>query len=271
LKGVVKTFSFEHGTQRLQGTHTSLVEASRSLPAGAYTTLRTYRGRRVLRLAQHVARLNESLGSSARVPLLLADARAALRAALDETRYPESRLRLTCAPALLFVSVEPYAPLPAALYAAGVLCATLRLQRENPHAKDTRFIATAASARDALPRGFHEGLLVADDGAILEGLSSNFFAIAGGVLRTEEERALLGVTRSLVLELAHGVLPVSTRAVTRKELPSAGEAFLTSVSRGILPIVGIDDHTIADGRPGPTTRELMRRFAELEAREAEEV
>lgn len=252
--------------------HASVAEASAALPSGAYSTLRTYAGTKLLRLPQHVARLNESAalqGVDGR--LGEAEARAAIALALREAGNPESRLRLTWAPPVFYVSVEAFHPLPEALYRDGVACATAPVRRENPHSKDTRFMATAQAAHAALPPGTHEGLMVAEDGAVLEGLSSNFFAIAGGVLRTEGERVLLGVTRSLVLEVARPVLPLEPRALRQAELGQATEAFITSVSRGILPVVAIDGAPVGDGRPGSVTRELMRRFAELEAREAQPV
>jgi hypothetical protein len=86
--------------------------------------------------------------------------------------------------------VEPFSPLPASLYAEGARCATLPLKRITPHAKDTRFIASAQDAYGRLPAGIEEGLLVAEDGSILEGLSSNFFGVSTGALRTEGERVL---------------------------------------------------------------------------------
>ena len=89
-------------------------------------------------------------------------------------------MTLTWAPPRLFAAVEPFTPLPAALYESGVSCLTLPIRRENPHAKDTRFLETAAAAYGSLPPGRHEGLLVAEDGAVLEGLSSNFFAVREG-------------------------------------------------------------------------------------------
>ena len=46
------------------------------------------------------------------------------------------------------------------------------------------------------------------------------------------------------------------------EVPELEEAFITSVSREVLPVVRIDGTTIADGKPGPRTQELIRRFAE---------
>jgi branched-chain amino acid aminotransferase len=245
-------------------------EATRGLPRGAYTTLRTHGGRGVVRLAQHVSRLNETsalLRSGASVSE--ATVRAVVREVLTATAHRESRLRITWAPPDLYVTVERFEPLPDRLYEEGVCCVTLDVHRENPHAKDTRFIVTATAAYGALPAGIHEGLLLGHDGAILEGLSSNFFAVKAAILRTEEERALLGVTRSLVLDAAAGVLPVERRAVSQGDLGSVTEAFITSVSRGILPVVGIDAAAVGDGRPGPTTRELRRRFAELVARELE--
>lgn len=247
----------------------SLNAAATLLPHGAYTTLRTYDGRRLLRLPDHFRRLEESAaleGQPGRVDE--AAAREALRTALAACGHPESRLRLTFAPPRLFVSVERFAPPPASLYERGVACAVLGVHRDNPHAKDTRFIATADAAYRALPPGVHEGLMASADGALLEGLSSNFFAVAGGALRTEEERVLHGVTRSLVLALAADLVPRGAGALRVPELDAASEAFVTSVSRGVLPVVRVDDAVLGDGRPGPITRELIRRLRELEEREA---
>ena len=265
----VSTWEARPEGARLLGRHSSLAASSASLPEGAYTTLRTYGGRRVVRLDQHLRRLEESVALQGHPGSADPDvARATLAAVLDAAAHPESRLRLTFAPPRLFVAVEPFSPLPARLYAEGVACVTLDARRENPHAKDTRFIATAQEAYGRLPAGVEEGLLVAEDGAILEGLSSNFFAVLGGRLRTEEGRALYGVTRSLVLEVAQGVLPLEARPVSRDDLPAVDEAFVTSVSREVLPVVRIDGRPVGDGRVGPRTRAIMDGFGAFVAREA---
>jgi branched-subunit amino acid aminotransferase/4-amino-4-deoxychorismate lyase len=263
--------TFESGPAGLRplGRHASLAASSAALPAGAYTSLRTYGGRGVVRLAAHFRRLEESTALQGRPGSIdPAAARRAIAAAVDATPHGESRLRLTFAPPRLFVAVEPFTPLPARLYAEGVACVTLAIQRDNPHAKDTRFIATAHGAYGSLPDGVHEGLLVAADGSLLEGLSSNFFAVRQGVLHTEEERVLLGVTRGLVLELAREILPTDPTALRRAQLAEVSEAFLTSVSREVLPVVQIDGQVIGDGHPGPQTRALMQAFADLVSREA---
>jgi branched-chain amino acid aminotransferase len=253
----------------LLGRHESLAASSAALPHGAYTTLRTYGGRRVLRLDRHLTRLDESValeGESGTVDV--GAARAAITAVLDATSCPESRLRLTFAPPRLFVAIEPFQPLPPADYQNGVACVTLDLRRKNPRAKDTRFIATARAAYRRLPAGIAEGLLV-EDGAILEGLSSNFFAFLDGALCTEPDRVIAGVTRSLVLDVAREQMLIATRAVRKDELARVSEAFITSVSREVLPVVRIDAQPVGDGRVGSNTRAVIEGFARLAAQEAE--
>lgn len=253
------------------GRHESLAASSAALPHGAYTTLRSYGGRRLLRLAAHFDRLVESItleGGTGALDRGLA--RSGIRAALDGTGHAESRLRLTFAPPRFFVAVEPFHPLPPTDYESGVVCVTLALRRQNPRAKDTHFIATARAAYERLPEGIAEALLV-EDGQILEGLSSNFFAVVEDTLRTEPERIIVGVTRSLVLELAGAVLPVVQRPVSLGELVAASEAFITSVSREVLPVIAIDGRPIGDGRVGPRTRALSAAFARVVKEEAEAV
>jgi branched-chain amino acid aminotransferase len=250
----------------------SLQALAAGLPDGAYTTLRTFGRDRVVRLGQHVARLNESAALAGTAGSLAEDdVRRGIALALRTTGFDSSRLRLTFAPPRLFVGIEPFVALPENLYREGVACATVPLHRSNPHAKDTRFAAEATTAYRSLPVGIHEGLMVAPDGALLEGLSSNVFGLLGGAVRTEEERALLGVTRSMVIEVASGILPVVPEAVRLEDLDSLSECFITSVSRGILPVVRIDDHAIEGGKPGPVTRQLMARLEALVEREAERI
>ncbi len=263
------TWELREGRITFRGDSASLSAASESLPAGAYTTLRTYRADRVVRLGQHVQRLVDSVRIQGRPASLdEADVRRLLTFALKSTRYPESRLRLTFAPPSLFVTVEPLEPLADSLYRDGVWCVTLPLHRDHPAAKDTRFIATASAAYQALPPGAHEGLLVAEDGSILEGLSSNFFATLDGVLHTEDTRALHGVTRSMVLDLCQGLIPISLVAIHVADLPRVSECFLTSVSREILPVSRVDEVMIGAGQPGPVTRKMTRRFHEAMERES---
>jgi branched-chain amino acid aminotransferase len=263
------TFAFEGGAAVRIAGEGNLADHSARLPPGSYTTLRTYGGNGVVRLDRHARRLVESLPAERRAPLEPERLRAALVHALRETRHPESRLRVTYAPPQLFVTVEPFTPPDPAQEKTGVACMTIRTRRDRPEAKDTRFLAAARDAYAAMPAMIHEGLMVGDDGAILEGLSSNFFAIRNGRLHTEDERALAGVTRSMVLELADGIVPRGRGAVHVNDVAELAEAFITSVSREILPVVRIDGTVIGDGRPGPVTNRLMRAFRDAVETEVE--
>jgi branched-chain amino acid aminotransferase len=266
---VVTIFRLAGASPELFASAASMAAASALLPHGAYTSLRTYGGGgRVLRLADHLARLREGAprhGAQLDEPKV----RAGLAQALKAAGKGESRLRLTYAWPQLFVAIEPLDPLPEALYRDGVSCLTVPLQRAAPRVKDTHFISMAQAAYRDLPAGVHEALMLGEDGAILEGLSSNFFAVREGILHTEGDRALPGITRGLVLELAKGLLPLATGPVRLDQLPELTEAFLTSVSRGVLPVVKVDATTVGDGRPGTVTRELRRRFDALVERESE--
>jgi branched-subunit amino acid aminotransferase/4-amino-4-deoxychorismate lyase len=266
----VATYEATPGGLSLLGRQQSLSASSAELPAGAYTTLRTYGGRGVVRLDEHRRRLEDSVAAQGRpAGLDPSRLRRVLCQALDAGAHAESRLRVTFSPPRLYVAIEPFRPLPEQLHEEGVACTTVVLRRDNPRSKDTRFIATAQDAYGRLAAGVEEALILSEDGAILEGLSSNFFGVSDGVLRTEEDRALGGVTRSLALEVAEGLMPVSRRAVARDERERLAEAFLTSVSREVLAVVRIDDRPVGSGRVGDRTRAIMRGFADLVARELE--
>lgn len=266
--------TFEEASEGLveRGDDLSARETTAALPSGAYTTFRTHGRFRVLRLGDHVHRLAESSRLQGRAAELPHDrVRRAVAQALARTGHGESRLRLTFAPPRLFVSVEPFTPYPEELYREGVRCVTVDLHRDNPRAKDTRFMQAAGGAYDRLPEGVHEGLMVDVDGTMLEGLSSNFFAIRDGALHTEEERVLAGLTRTLVLEAAADLLPRAASALRHADLPHASECFITSASRGVMPVVRVDDVTIGDGVPGSLTRQLRERYESRVEAEAEDV
>src|SRR5690242_10127593 len=101
----VTTFVLRDGRAEPLGSFSDLAAASAMLPAGVYTTLRTYEGDGVLLLDDHIRRLEESAGLQGR-PTSIDPAlcRAGLAAALRATGYAEARLRITLAPPELFVS-----------------------------------------------------------------------------------------------------------------------------------------------------------------------
>ena len=120
-------------------------------------------------------------------------------------------------------------------------------------------------------RQAYEAILCNADGTIAEGASSNVFIVKGGEVRTPglEVGILAGITRAQVLSLcrAHAI-PHREARVSPDELRAADEAFITSVTRFVLPVTRVDDAVIGDVRPGPTTRRLGALLDELARRGA---
>lgn len=256
----------------------SLNEVTKALPGGAYTTFRTYKGRKVLRLKDQIHRLEETakiVGCPVQVD------ENALRAALRLTvcefgGQGELRFRviidLDQQPGTIYIAVEDLVTPSAEDYAHGVRVVTCNLQRDKPKAKLTRFIALADKVRQELNSDVHEALIVDDEGYILEGLSSNFFGIVFGKLRTAKGVVLSGITRALVLEEAvKGGIEVSYDPVHLDEIPFLDGAFITSASRGVLPIHSINEQVIADGKPDPVTIRLSQRYEQRICEEVEDI
>lgn len=238
----------------------NLDEASKILPDGAYTSFRTFYGNRVLHLEDHIKRLEES-SRLANKPVQLNSAviRKALKQVVDN-QSGEKRIRLTVdleqKPGQLYITSEIWSPLPPESYLHGVKTITKRLRRLNPKAKLTHFINNGKVL--SLPTGVNEILMVDDDDVILEGMSSNFFVVCEGKIWTEEQRVLSGITRLLVLEIIKSrKIPVVLEGIKLQNIPRIQEAFITSSSRGVLPVRQIDAVIIGNGNPGDMTKAIM--------------
>ncbi len=255
----------------------SLDEVSSHLPDGAYTTFRTFDRRSVLHLQRHFRRLEET-ARLAGYPQVLDEnlIRLALRQAIAWTVNGDVRVRITLALGTgggdVYISVEPLHLPSEADYIQGVKVITRCMQRTNPKAKLTTFIQTADRIRHEMPEDVNETLMLDENGCVLEGLSSNFFAIWQGKLWTAEEGVLSGITRSLVLEEADRMgLPIHYRSVAKADLSRVDEAFITSASRAVLPVVQIDQQVVGGGQPGILTLRLLKHYRERIDREVEPI
>lgn len=266
--------SFRPGVAR---TAASLNAAASIIPDGGYTTLRTYGKRGIIVLNHHFDRLEESaalLGHP--IHLHRPALRTVLCEILNQTKWEESRLRITVdctvAPGELWVSVEPL-PLPdPILYETGVACLTRTMHRDNPKAKYTSFITSSHAERQLVQGEINEVLMVGEDGGILEGLSSNFFAIYQGNLYTAGEGVLPGITRTLIVEEAERAnIPVILESPRLEWLADLDEAFISSASRAVLPVTRIDAMAIGDGRPGAQSRHILTLYQARLEQEIENV
>lgn len=242
----------------------SLDEVGALEPDGIYTITRTFHGDRAVMLDAHMDRLEESARLED-IPLDLDRSwlRSGLRRLLEQADNVESRFRITIPrqnPKTALLAVEPLKIISEAERMSGVAVATICIDRPNPQAKSNRWILLREEARKQLPGWAYEGLVCSADDRILEGFSSNFYAITDGRLRTAQDIVLSGIARKILLTVAKGLIEVSYDPIRREDVALVDEAMLTSSSRGIVPIVQIDDHIIGYGMPGPITLELWQRY-----------
>ena len=231
---------------------TSLDAITRQLPQGLYTTFRTYdQGKRVLGLRAHLQRLYQPATAQNIVP---SAPPGTLRQNLAELlrSYPdEARVRLMmAAEGQVFIAIEPLKPLPLEIYSRGVKAISTGVERQNPRLKSTSFISASQNVRKEIAGSNAFEALLVRNGSILEGMTSNIFYIIDGKLGTARKDVLLGVTRRTVLRVARGSgLEIVYKPLKLEQVPGLAEAFLTSSSRGIVPIVQVDEVTVGEGRP----------------------
>ena len=130
--------------------------------------------------------------------------------------------------------------------------------------KSIALLAQCMGKQKAAEAGAYEGWMH-EDGYITEGTSSTSYIVAGGriVTRPLSNAVLPGVTRLAILRLAaERDLDLEERPFTLEEAYGADEAFLTSASAIVLPVVAIDGRAIGSGKPGATARRLRELYLE---------
>jgi branched-chain amino acid aminotransferase len=169
----------------------------------------------------------------------------------------------------IVVIVKPLAPPAAAVYEKGVAVALVSVVRNHPQSVDPRIksnnlLNNVLAMQDALRRGpFFEAILRNYRGELAECSQSNLFLVKDGTVSTPALDAglLPGITREFVEEVAAAVgIPTADAVLRDKDVFGADEAFLTSTSKEIVPIVRVDSRSIGDGRPGPVTRRLLEAY-----------
>jgi branched-chain amino acid aminotransferase len=250
-----------------------------------YETIGTAYGR-LFAARDHLDRLERSATRiGLRVPPR-GDIERAIAETIEAAGNPESRVRviltrgsgkLDLDPASvddtqLVVIVFPLGAPTAEMYEKGVAVHVVSITRNSPSAidpavKSGNYLNNVLALGEARRRsGAYEAILCGADGTIAEGSTSNIFMVAGGEVRTPplEVGILDGITRSKVFDLCrqNGVRLVETR-IFPEELRKAEEAFITSATRGVLPVTRIDEKAVGAGVPGPVTKKLMALYEAL--------
>ena len=255
------------GLQNVDYSASSLSDAAQYEPDdGIYTVANTFNTYDTLKLDAHFDRMEDS-ARRADIALNLdrQGVQNALRQMIDEANYGDVRFRVTVSkanPQVYWLTIEPFSPPSQYIIENGVRCITAaNSARQNAEAKTTDWMHNRKALADAMPEGIYDTFLLDIDGYLLEGLGSNFFAITENELRTAGEGVLKGISQQIVYEVAPDIIPVRKEAVHVDDIANFREAFLTSSSRGIIPVVEIDGIPIGDGSVGAITKQLRQAYS----------
>jgi len=146
----------------------------------------------------------------------------------------------------------------------------IRWQRRD--IKTVGLLGPVLGKQAAADAGADDAWLV-EDGVVTEGSSNNAYIVtADGAIQTRQlgSEILSGITRQAVLRLAEACqLQVIEKPFTIEEAQNAREAFITSASMFVMPVVSIDGKAVADGSPGELTRKLRDLYVEIARQEGD--
>jgi len=151
-----------------------------------------------------------------------------------------------------YPSISP----PKHIYESGGKLTLRSYHRDLPAIKSTNYLYPSSIADDMREHGIID-VLYHHEGKITECSRSNFFLILPDRIVTPAVEILNGITRQRVLNTKNLSLNVLQTEVSLDDITTATEAFITSTTKGVMPITQIDDRVIGDGLVGNVTKELM--------------
>jgi branched-chain amino acid aminotransferase len=252
---------------------------------GVFEGIRVYEGK-VFRLREHIDRLYESARAiHLEIPIGREQMIEGVLRTVQVNNKRNGYIRLvvtrgagslgldprkTSDPQVIII-VDDISLYPPELYEHGMEIATVATIRNhpsavNPRIKSMNYLNNILAKIEAVQAGCLEALMLNHKGEIAECTGDNIFLVKRGVLKTPSPDAgiLEGVTRGAVIELAKAAgIPVEEVALTRHDVYTADECFLTGTAAEVIPVVKCDGRLIGTGKPGPITRQLRERFHQL--------
>jgi branched-chain amino acid aminotransferase len=252
---------------------------------GVFEGIRSYGGK-IFRLRQHLQRLYDSAKAiRLEIPMSQEQLAQAIRQTLDLNGLKDAYIRVvvtrgagslgldprkTGDPQVIIITdhIQLYPP---ELYENGLEIVTVATIRNHPNAvnpriKSLNYLNNILAKLEAIQAGCLEALMLNHKGEVAECTGDNIFVVTRGVVRTPPLDAgiLEGITRNAVLELAQRAgIPTREEPLTRHDVYTADECFLTGTAAEIIPVVKCDGRVIGSGKPGPITRQLRERFFAL--------
>jgi branched-chain amino acid aminotransferase len=252
---------------------------------GVFEGIRVYGGR-IFRLDQHLDRLfNSAKAIMLQIPLTREQLVEACCETCRQNKLKDGYIRLVvtrgvgylglnpfrCKNPTVFIIADRIELYPEEVYRKGLKLITASTQRTNPSAmspsiKSLNYLNNILAKIEAVNAGTFEAIMLNAQGHVAECTGDNIFIIRSSKLETPpvSAGALIGITRQVVIELAaKRKIAVSEPNLTRYDLTTADEVFLTGTAAEIVPVSSIDGRIIGSGRPGLLTLKLTEDFRKL--------
>jgi branched-chain amino acid aminotransferase len=252
---------------------------------GVFEGIRSYSGK-VFRLGEHLDRLwNSAKAIRLTIPIGKEEMGGAIEETLSVNGIKDGYIRVVvtrgagslgldpthCIEPQVIIITDRIALYPEQLYREGLKIVTVSTVRNHPAAlsprvKSLNYLNNILAKLEGMQAGCSEALLLNHKGEIAECTGDNIFLVRKGRLLTPpcDAGILEGVTRDTVIELARGAgIEVAEVSLTKHDVYIADECFLTGTAAEVIPVVMVDGRPIGNGKPGPMTQDLIRRFHEL--------
>lgn len=251
---------------------------------GVFEGIRIYNGT-VFEMDAHIKRLYESAKAiRLTIPLSPEELTDAVRETVEANGLSDGYIRLVvtrgvgtlglnpfiCKRSSIVIIADKIQLYPEELYEKGMKIISATTVRNHPlaippQAKSLNYLNNILAKIEALDSNVPEAIMYNHEGYVAEATGDNVFIVKNGVIYAPpaEAGALPGITRTIVIKLAQEEnLQVVEKNLTRFDLYVCDEFFLTGTAAEVIGIVEIDGRMIGDGRPGPITRRLRKKFFE---------
>lgn len=252
---------------------------------GIFEGIRFYNGR-VFRLEEHLDRLWDSARSIClEIPMSKEEMTEALLETIRRNGMRDGYIRqivtrgvgnlglnpLQCKRPSVIIITATIALYSEEVYRNGltvVTCATRRMSAAalNPAVKSLNYLNNVMARIEANLAGADEALMLNDAGNVAECTADNVFIIKKGHVFTPPitAGALRGITRSVAFDAAIELgYPMTEADITRHDVFTADECFLTGTAAEVIPVIKADGRPIGTGKPGPMTARIIAKFREL--------
>ncbi len=253
---------------------------------GVFEGIRFYNGR-VFRCEEHIRRLFDSANAIAlRIPMTPEEVTEAMIKTIRANDLRDGYVRLVvtrgagglglnphlCPKPSLIVIASTITLYPPEDYVNGLKLVTCSTRRPtpaslSPEVKSLNYLNNVMAKLEALNAGAVEGVMLNEQGFVAECTGDNVFVVREGAIRTPpvSAGALNGITRRVIFEVATELgIPLEESNMTRYELYTADEVFLTGTAAEVIPVAEYDGRVVGKtGKPGPVTLRCIDRFREL--------